>query len=926
MKLGIVAAAVCLMVAISAFPMAPSGEFDCASGSYSADDAGYYFSGDIMSSLSDSVGISDSNYKVGWKLTDTMGYAISGDYAYAFTKDGKLNKVSLDDGNVVKSVATGAELTVWPAVNGRLVLDPQSGNVYDLDLNQKYKIDATSTQAYYDDGFWYVVQNDKTCKCFSVTDEDPSSATNVQAAKWSSTLVFYADSFTLPVSLAFGDKALYYPGIGQEDSTKRILYSIDKATGVQLDSFEMTEVASTYWNSGFISYADGTIYVSTHWDNMFGPIGDGTKPVFVKVPVKSDGTFDASSAKYICNGVDNSYSSKMVKVGDLGFAMTGRSFMVFDLKNDDKIIAKTDVDSRLCKTYSNIAIAYGSYDLVYGYVSPAGIPSGFASPMDGLICFEYKISTNEIRTFDLEVGRDETNTTYSIKIGPDGDVLFEKSNSTLYCITQAVKTYTVRFDSNGGSGNMADDTGISGTYALPACTFTAPLGKAFDAWSLSASGPAISGTTINVESDVTLYALWRDAPAETYTVGFNANGGSGSMPDATVAAGKYTLPACTFTAPDGKKFQDWAYSPTGPAITGYSIDVSSDIVLYALWEDIPASTYTVRFDANGGSGSMPDVSGVSGRYALPECKFTAPSAKAFDAWSLSASGPAISGTSIDVASDVTLYALWKDAPTFTVTFNANGGTGRMSEAKVLQGDYTLPNCAFGAPTGKEFDAWSLTPGEPAISGATIYVSSDITLYALWRAETIPTYTVSFDTAGGSGIASMTVAQGTEMDRPRDPTFVGFVCHKWEIQGAEVAWPYTVKSDVTMTAVWGIDVTNGNGATVKVGQDLVVDIVRGDVESIQYIDIDNKITKIPKDCYQMPSTHSVKILGKYTETLRTGSYELQIITDDGIAYSDFYIEPKSTGGGDGTSTAIICGVVLLAAVIVASVIGIMKLRR
>lgn len=50
MKLGIVAAAVCLMVAISAFPMAPSGEIDGVSGSCSADDAGYYFSGDIMSS------------------------------------------------------------------------------------------------------------------------------------------------------------------------------------------------------------------------------------------------------------------------------------------------------------------------------------------------------------------------------------------------------------------------------------------------------------------------------------------------------------------------------------------------------------------------------------------------------------------------------------------------------------------------------------------------------------------------------------------------------------------------------------------------------------------------------------------------------------------------------------------------------------
>ncbi len=471
------------------------------------EDEGYYFSGDLMSSLSESIGISDGNYKVGWTLDGAMGYAISGDYAYVFTKDGKLSKVSLDDGRVIKSVATAATTSVWPAVNGELVLDPKTGNVYDLDLNQKYAINATSDQAYYNDGYWYIVQRNKTCMCFSAVDEDPSSPTNVQEAKWSSTFVFYIDSFTLSVSLAFGDKALYYPGIGQDDNTKRILYSVDKATGAQLDAFEMTEIRSTMWNGGFISYADGTVYVSTHWDNMFGALGDGTKPVFVKVPVKSDGTFDGDSVKYICNGVDNSYSSKMVKVGDLGFAQTGRSFMVFDLKNDCKVIAKTDVDTRLSKTYSNIAVASGSDDLVYGYVSPAGIPMSYATAMDGLICFEYRISTNEIRTFDLKVGADETNTTFGVKIGPNGEVLFMKSNSTLYCITQAVKTYTVEFDLNGGKWDLENTiVAESGTYTVPTDTPTRG-GYVFKGWKCG-NDTVLPGESIELGSDVTLKAVW----------------------------------------------------------------------------------------------------------------------------------------------------------------------------------------------------------------------------------------------------------------------------------------------------------------------------------------------------------------------------------------------------------------------------------
>ena len=40
------------------------------------------------------------------------------------------------------------------------------------------------------------------------------------------------------------------------------------------------------------------------------------------------------------------------------------------------------------------------------------------------------------------------------------------------------------FAANGGTGTMADVTGISGKYTLPANGFTAPAGKQFKAWSV----------------------------------------------------------------------------------------------------------------------------------------------------------------------------------------------------------------------------------------------------------------------------------------------------------------------------------------------------------------------------------------------------------------------------------------------------------
>ena len=159
--------------------------------------------------------------------------------------------------------------------------------------------------------------------------------------------------------------------------------------------------------------------------------------------------------------------------------------------------------------------------------------------------------------------------------------------------TAPVTTYTVSFDANGGSGTMADVTGVTSSYTLPACTFTAPMNKQFKGWATSASGAVITDASITVSADTTLYAIWEPIPATTYTVSFNANGGTGTMADVTNISGSYTLPTCTFTAPTNKQFKGWATSASGTVITGTSITVSADTTLYAIW------TYT----GGGGGGS-----------------------------------------------------------------------------------------------------------------------------------------------------------------------------------------------------------------------------------------------------------------------------------------------------------------------------------
>ena len=101
-------------------------------------------------------------------------------------------------------------------------------------------------------------------------------------------------------------------------------------------------------------------------------------------------------------------------------------------------------------------------------------------------------------------------------------------------------------------------------------------------------------------------------PVTTYTVSFDANGGTGTMANVTVISGNYTLPPCTFTAPEGKQFKGWATSASGTVITGTSITVSADTKLFAIWE--PKAPVVVSDDLIG-NAVLKSVKQVNDRFS-----------------------------------------------------------------------------------------------------------------------------------------------------------------------------------------------------------------------------------------------------------------------------------------------------------------------
>ena len=236
----------------------------------------------------------------------------------------------------------------------------------------------------------------------------------------------------------------------------------------------------------------------------------------------------------------------------------------------------------------------------------------------------------------------------------------------------------------------------------------------------------------------------------------------------------------------------------------------------------PAVTqFTVSFDANGGTGEMSPVTvNTEDEYTAPECTFTAPEGQEFDCWT-NADGTETypAGTSLGLlAGDTTLYAKWKDvepAPVtqFTVSFEANGGTGEMSPADVdADAEYTVPGSAFTAPAGKVFDSWNTA----ADGTGTKYMPQDaptihenMTLFAQWVAAPATKCTVTFDANGGTGAMDVLTADlGTTVTLPAS-TFTrdGYVFAGWNtaadgtgtaiVNGGQL----TLGSDATLYAQW-----------------------------------------------------------------------------------------------------------------------------
>ena len=170
--------------------------------------------------------------------------------------------------------------------------------------------------------------------------------------------------------------------------------------------------------------------------------------------------------------------------------------------------------------------------------------------------------------------------------------------------------------------------------------------------------------------------LWELIPySPTYTVNFNANGGSGSMDSMNLSVGNYENLSPNKFSRAGYSFKGWSTSSSANtaeysdgASVGDLAGGKSSVTLYAVWEEEQGGNYTINFDGNGStSGYMDSETAICGEYVSLDSNNFEKFGYRFKGWSTSKSASTAQYSDrqsvCDLASknsSVTLYAVWEE--------------------------------------------------------------------------------------------------------------------------------------------------------------------------------------------------------------------------------------------------------------------------
>ena len=315
-------------------------------------------------------------------------------------------------------------------------------------------------------------------------------------------------------------------------------------------------------------------------------------------------------------------------------------------------------------------------------------------------------------------------------------------------VSTTLATHTVTFNGNGGSSGTTQTIPSGTSLSLPSSLRS---GYTFNGWYTASSGGSfvgVAGASYTPTASVTLYAQWT---VIQYTVTWNAGGGTGGGSTTQNQGIAHTAPSpgtrtgYTFDGYFNTPILDYLY---GPIASGGSFTPTSSLTMHARWSILQ---YTVTFNANGGSVSPASATVNAGSSTtLPT---PSRSAYTFNGWYTASSGGSFlgsGGASYTPSNSITIFAQWT-AITYTVTWNANGGTVSPASNSGVYG--TVVTVPTPTRSGFTLQHWRspLSGGDPIFltPGNSYTITGNITFFAIWA---VPTPVISTIVArnGGTG--------------------------------------------------------------------------------------------------------------------------------------------------------------------------------
>ena len=426
-----------------------------------------------------------------------------------------------------------------------------------------------------------------------------------------------------------------------------------------------------------------------------------------------------------------------------------------------------------------------------------------------------------------------------------------------FTVTAKRNLWYVYFDANGGSSAPSTLKRHWGEVVYIPATLPTRYGYTFNGWTKTQGSSNINyspGDPIGDDADVTLYAVWSQNVTKTWSIIYNANGGTNAPAKQTANVGQSITITYSKPTRNGYTFLGWSTwsgstEPETAFTPGYSYSSAYDITLYAVWKQNQTTQYSLSFSLQGGTGTFNTLYGGYGeRVQIP---YTTPtkSGYTFKGWA-TYSGGSVSyqpGEYYTLYGNSTLYAVWQSSGGTTqyyLNFNLQGGSGTFNTLYGVYGERLFIPSSSPTKNGYTFQGWSTSStGSPQYQPGDYYtIYSNTILYAIWG-ESTQYCTITFNANGGSGAPSKQqkiIGETTYIPYTK-PTRSGYAFQGWSTSSwatsadYQPGSTYTPYGNMTFYAVWKQNVVktwtityNANGGynapakqTANVGQSITI---------------------------------------------------------------------------------------------------------